>query len=149
MIELCCEYLFVQYIWLYVIIMSCNRSRSEYTLCSCLNVKELLTQNRRHIWSLSNSNGTRTHNHLFREQALNHSAKLAKWLSYVVSTDLYCLFDCMLLLFGIITFSLSINKDTIWHNITYMISTRKTDILCPIYITIKWYQTKDKVKCQH
>ena len=27
----------------------------------CMNIKELLAQSRRHIWSLSDSNGIRTH----------------------------------------------------------------------------------------
>ena len=70
---------------------------SESTLYSCLNIKELLARSRRHIWSLSECNGTRTHNHLVRKRILNHLAKLAKWLSSVVSTYLYGAFDCMFL----------------------------------------------------
>ena len=62
----------------------------------CLNVKELFTWSRRHIWSLSDSNEIQTHNHLVRKWTLNHLAKLAKWLSCVVSTYLYDAFDCML-----------------------------------------------------
>ena len=62
-----------------------------------LNVKELLARSRHHIWSLSDSNGIRTHNHLVRKRTLNHLAKLVKWLSCVVSTYLYGAFDCMLL----------------------------------------------------
>ena len=42
--------------------------QSEYTLYSCLNVKESLVQNRRDIWTLSDSNGTRTHNYLVRKE---------------------------------------------------------------------------------
>ena len=38
--------------------------QSESTLYSSLNVKELLAQSRRKIWSLSDCNGTRTHNQL-------------------------------------------------------------------------------------
>ena len=38
--------------------------QSESTLYSCLNVKELVAQNRRKIWSLSDCNGTWTHIHL-------------------------------------------------------------------------------------
>ena len=72
--------------------------QSESTLYSCLNVKELLARSRREIWSLSDCNWTRTHNHLVRKQTLNHLAKLAKWLSCVVSTYLYIVFDCMFLL---------------------------------------------------
>ena len=52
--------------------------QSESTLCSCLNVKELIARNRRDIWSLSDCNGTRTHNHLVRKQTLNLLAKLAR-----------------------------------------------------------------------
>ena len=51
---------------------------SESTLCSCLNVKELLARSRRHIWRLSDCNGTRTHNHLVR--------KRSKWLSVRLRT---------------------------------------------------------------
>ena len=69
----------------------------ESTLYSCLNVKELLAGGRRHIWRLSDCNGTRTHNHLLRQRTLNHLAKLAKWLSRVVSTYLYDAFDWMFL----------------------------------------------------
>ena len=37
--------------------------QSESVFCVCLNVKELLTRNRCEIWSLSDCNGNRTHNH--------------------------------------------------------------------------------------
>ena len=37
---------------------------------------KLFTWNRRHIWSLSNSDGIRTHNQLVRRRTLNHLAKL-------------------------------------------------------------------------
>ena len=70
---------------------------NESTFYSCVNVKELLAPRRHHIWRLSDCNGTRTHNHLVRKRTLNHLAKLAKWLSCVVSTYLYGAFDCMLL----------------------------------------------------
>ena len=42
-------------------------------------------------------NKVRTHNHLVCKRKLNHSAKLARWLSCVVSNYLYYAFDCMLL----------------------------------------------------
>ena len=71
--------------------------QSESRLYSCLNVKELLARIRRKIWSLSDWNWTRTHNHLVHKRTLNHLAKLAKWLSCVVSTYLYGAFDCMFL----------------------------------------------------
>ena len=66
-----------RYSWLYVIIMSCYYHvalafQSESTLCSYLNVKELLAWNRRDIWSLSDSNRIRTHNHLLCKRTLNH-----------------------------------------------------------------------------
>ena len=46
--------------------------QSESTLCSYLNVKELLAWNRRDIWSLSDSSRIRTHNHLLCKRTLNH-----------------------------------------------------------------------------
>ena len=60
--------------------------QSESTLYSCLDFKEILAQNRCHIWSLSDSNKIRTHNDLVRKQIFNHLTKLAKWFSCVVST---------------------------------------------------------------
>ena len=50
----------------------------ESTLCSCLNVKELLAWSRREIWSLSDCNWTRIQNHLVH--------KRAKWLSVHLQT---------------------------------------------------------------
>ena len=41
-------------------------------LYSCLNVKELLAQSRREIWSLSDCNWTRTNNHLVHKRTPNH-----------------------------------------------------------------------------
>ena len=58
--------------------------QSESTLCNCLNAKELLARKRRDIWSLSDSNGIRTNNHLVHKRTLNHSAKLI-WPSGWVS----------------------------------------------------------------
>ena len=60
--------------------------QSESTLYSCLNVKELFARSRREIWSLSEWNGTQTHNHLVCKRTLNHLAKLAKWLSVRLGT---------------------------------------------------------------
>ena len=55
-------------------------------------------------WKFSTSNKqfweynwTQTHNHLVHKRTLNHLAKLAKWLSCVVSTYLYGAVDCMFL----------------------------------------------------
>ena len=58
-----------------------------------LNVQKLLAGNRRNISSLSDCNVTRTHNHWVHKQTLNDLAKLAKWLSCVVSTYLYGAFE--------------------------------------------------------
>ena len=55
--------------------------QSESTLYSCLNVKELLAWSRREIWSLSDCNWTRTHNHLVRKQTL--ALKHSRWNQYV------------------------------------------------------------------
>ena len=51
--------------------------QSESTLYSCLNVKEILARGRHEIWSLSDCNWTRTHNHLVHKRL----AKLVNWLS--------------------------------------------------------------------
>ena len=69
--------------------------QSESTVYSYLNVKELFALSRCEIWRLRDCNWTRTHNHLVHKQALNHLAKLAKWLSCIVSTYLYGAFGCI------------------------------------------------------
>ena len=46
---------------------------------------------------LNDCNETRTHNHLVRKWTLNHLDKLAKWLSYVLRTCTYGVFDCIIL----------------------------------------------------
>ena len=52
-------------------LLSCHvRIQSESTLYSCLNVKELLSQSRREIWSFSDYNWTWTHNHLVHKRTL-------------------------------------------------------------------------------
>ena len=64
----------------YLTVCSCHVTyafQSESTLYSCLNVKELLARRRCEIWSWSDCNWTRTHNHLIRKRTLNHLAKLA------------------------------------------------------------------------
>ena len=69
-----------------------KKFQNESTRYSCLNFKELLTGNRRHIWSLSDCNGTRSHNHFVQERRINYLdkllqfAKLAKWLSVRLQT---------------------------------------------------------------
>ena len=73
-----------------------NLSRANFRVnlhsIVCLNVNELLAQSRCHIWSLSDSNEIRTHNHLVRKPTFNHLAKLAKWLNGWVF--FYELFGC-------------------------------------------------------
>ena len=62
--------------------LSCHVRVLEWiTLYSCLNVKELLAWRRCEIWSLSDCNWTRTHNHLVRKRTLNHLAKLVIFLN--------------------------------------------------------------------
>ena len=51
--------------------------QSESTPYSCLNVKELLARNWSVIWSLSDYNGTKTHNNVVCKRTLNHLAKTA------------------------------------------------------------------------
>ena len=58
--------------------------------------QEILLNNYLAINSFENSeirnfvpNWTRTHNHLVHKRTLNHFAKLARWLTCVVSTYLY------------------------------------------------------------
>ena len=70
----------------------------ESTLYSCLNVKELLIWHRHNTWSSSESNMSQTHNHSVFKQTLNHLAKLAKWLSCVVSTYLDGAFDYVIIM---------------------------------------------------
>ena len=75
-------------LWLYVIILSRTNFRVNPHSIVCLNVNELFARSRGHIWSLSDSNGIRTHSHLVCKRTLNYLAKLAKWLSCVVSNYL-------------------------------------------------------------
>ena len=88
MIELCCEYLSVWCIWLYVIIISCTSVRVNPHSIVCLNVKALLDWSRCHIWSLNDRNVIRTHNQLVGKLTtqLNHLAILVKWLSVRLQT---------------------------------------------------------------
>ena len=71
--------------------------QSESTLFICMNIKELHAQNRLEIWSLSNSNGIRTHIHLFRRRIFNYLTWLAKWWSCFVTTYLNSAFHSVLL----------------------------------------------------
>ena len=56
--------------------------QSESTFHSCLNIKKL-ARIRRDIWSVSDSNGIRTHNNLVCKRTLN---RFAKWLSVRLQT---------------------------------------------------------------
>ena len=69
--------------------------QSESTLYSCLNVKELLARSRRKIWSLSECNWTRTHNHLVHKQILSDLPKLAmNFRAWIFVYELsYCGFE--------------------------------------------------------
>ena len=50
-------------LWLYIIIMSSTFFQSKSILFSCLNVKDIIARNSCDIWSLSDSNRIRIHNH--------------------------------------------------------------------------------------
>ena len=96
MIELNFGYFSLQCIWLYDLVMS--HSRSEWIRTPYLaNVKNLLTQNNRHIQNLMDCNKIGTHDHLVRKGTLNHLAQLTKWLSWIVNTYLFRAFDCIFL----------------------------------------------------
>ena len=70
MIELCCEYLSVRCICLYVITMSRVSFEVNLHFIVCLNVKELFAQSMHHVWSLSDSSRIPTHNHLVNDWAV-------------------------------------------------------------------------------
>ena len=54
------------------------QSESTLTHTRCLNVKDLLAQNRHNIRSFSDCKGIGTDIHLVRKQTLNHLGKLVK-----------------------------------------------------------------------
>ena len=58
--------------------------QSESALYSCLNIKELLAQNRQKIWSLSKCNWTQTHKDLVCKRTLNHLDNLASLSIWMV-----------------------------------------------------------------
>ena len=85
---------------IYLTVSSCHvmyTFQGESTFYSCLNVKEFFSRSKCEIWRWSDCNCTPTQNHLVLKWTLNYLAKLAKWLSCVLSTSLYGAFDCMLL----------------------------------------------------
>ena len=49
--------------------------QSESILYSYMNIKEFFAQNRRDIWSLSDTNGIQSQEHLIQKQTLSHLAK--------------------------------------------------------------------------
>ena len=57
----------------------------------------IILSNWQKITFSNDCNWTRTQSHLVHIRTLNHLAKLAKWLSCVLSTYLYGAFDCMFL----------------------------------------------------
>ena len=71
--------------------------QSESTLYICLNVKKILPQNSRDIWSLIDCIESQTHNHLLHKRSLNHLAKLTKWFTWDVSSYMYGAFECIFL----------------------------------------------------
>ena len=71
--------------------------QSKSTFYSFLNVKELFALSRCENWRWSDCNWTRTQDHLVLKRTINHLAKLAKWLSCLLSIYLYGAFDCMFL----------------------------------------------------
>ena len=92
-----------------------------YAFHSCLNIKELLAQNRRNIWSLSDCNGTWADNHLVRTRTLNHLAKLAKRLSCVVRTNLYLIWLHFLIISCLIILRRTWHDRKIQSNASYIL----------------------------
>ena len=78
MLELCCEYLSVQCIWLYVLVVSrrCFKVNPHSIVAWMSRSKELLAQSQCEIWNLSDCSWSRTHNRLVPKQTFNHLAKL-------------------------------------------------------------------------
>ena len=114
MIDMCCEYLPVPCI---LTVCSCHVTytfQSKSTLYSCLNAEKLLARSRREIWSLSDCNWNRTHEDLNRKRTLNHLAKLAKWLSCVMSTYLYSAFWLFVLVMSRTRFRVNSHSIMAW-----------------------------------
>ena len=66
----------IEKVRLYVIIMSRTSFRVNLHYIVCLNVKELFSQSRHHIWSSGGSNVILSHNYLVWKRTLIHLAKL-------------------------------------------------------------------------
>ena len=79
---------------LYVLIISRMRFRMKPHYIVCLNVKELLPQNRHEIWLLSDCNWIGTYNHLVRKRTLNRLARF--WVRVQLQSlksQISCLFQ--------------------------------------------------------
>ena len=99
--------------------LSCHVRVSEWIYTLYLSEwQELLAQNRREIRSISDCNWTRPHNHLVQKRTLNHLAKLAKWLNWIVSTYLYGACDCIFLSCHIRT---CFEQRAPWHSGNYRV----------------------------
>ena len=87
-------YLSFKYYWLYVLVKSRTRFRvNTLYLSECQGTPcSKQAQNLKFKWLC---NWTRTQNHLDPKKTLNYLAKLAEWLSCVLSTYLYGVFECM------------------------------------------------------
>ena len=72
--------------------------KSESTLYSCRNVKDLLARNRRSIISLSGNNRIRTHNHLVYERILSNDF-------LYIQANIECRFTLKILCCMIVTYS--------------------------------------------
>ena len=78
MIEPCCEYVICT---VHLTVGSYHVTyafQSESILYICMIVKDILARNRHEIYSLSDCNGTRTHNYIVRKGTLKHLAILTK-----------------------------------------------------------------------
>ena len=78
-----CKFYHFKCTWGKVEVTECScyvtyKLQNQFTLYSCLNVKELIARNYRNIWSLSDYNWTGTHNHLVHKLTVNHLSKLAR-----------------------------------------------------------------------
>ena len=92
----CCEYLSVWCIWLHAIVLPCTRFRVNLpSILAGMSTNSLLKTGP--LYEVYDSNGIQTHKHLAHKQSFNHLAKLAKWLSCVVSNSLYGAFESTLL----------------------------------------------------
>ena len=86
-----------QILLLILILLATYAFHSQSGLYSCLNVKELVVQSRREIWSLSYWNWLRKDNNLVHKRSLNHWSNGTNWLSCVLRIYLYFAFDCIFL----------------------------------------------------